>query len=117
MIIWSGHGYLVAVFVFGASFLMELATESAFNDDNFYQRESWPMALALTIAGVLCFLIGLKLNSAGERRLVDPETNEEVVVTAGSHSLFFLKMHWWGPILFVIAVIVLVQRMVGGGAG
>ena len=117
MIIWSGHGYLVAVFVFGASLLMELATESAFNDDNFYQREAWPLALALVIAGVLSFMIGRNLNSAGERRLVDPETNEEVVVATGNHSLFFLRMHWWGPILFVIAVIVFIQRMSGGGGG
>ena len=106
MIVWSGHGYLVAVFVFGASLLMELGTESAFRDDTFYQREAWPFALALIIAGVLSFLIGVKLNSAGERRLVDPETNEEVVVSSANHSLFFLKMHWWGPILFIIAAIV-----------
>ena len=39
MIIWSGHGYLVAVFVFGASFLMEYTTEAVFKDENFYQRE------------------------------------------------------------------------------
>ena len=116
MIIWSGHGYLVAVFVFGASLLMELATESAFNDDNFYQREAWPLALALVIAGVLSFLVGLALNSSGERRLVDPTTNEEVVVQAEQHTLFFMKMHWWGPILFVIAVIVFIQRMVGAAA-
>ena len=115
MIVWSGHGYLVAVFVFVASLLMELGTESVFNDDNYYQREAWPLALALVTAGILSFLIGVKLNSAGERRLVDPETNEEVVVASGNHSLFFLKMHWWGPILFVIAVIVFVQRIVGDG--
>ncbi len=117
MIIWSGHGYLVAVFVFGASFLMELATESAFKDDNFYQREAWPLALALAIAGVLCFLIGIKLNTGGDRRLIDPETNEEFVVATENHSLFFLKMQWWGPFLFIIAVIVFIQRMmVANGA-
>jgi hypothetical protein len=115
MIIWSGHGYLVAIFVFGASLLMEFGTEAAFNDKNFYQREAWPLALALIIAGALSFFIGLKLNSSGQRRLLDPETNEEVVVATGNHSLFFLKMHWWGPILFVVAVIVFVQRLTGGG--
>ena len=116
MIIWSGKGFLVAIDVFGASLLMEVPTESAFNDDEFYQREAWPLALALGIAGVLSYLSGLKLKSAGERRLVDPETHEEVVVAADDHSLFFLKVHWWGPILWGIGVIVLIQRTVGGDA-
>lgn len=111
MITWTGHGYLVAVFVFGTSFLMEWATESAFNDDNFYQRESWPLALALVIAGLLSFFVGQRLNTAGERVLVDPETEEQISVSTANHTLFFLKMHWWGPILFGIAAIVLAQRI------
>ena len=112
MIIWSGHGYLVAVFVFGVSLLMELGVESATGDDGFYQREAWPFALALAIAGVLCLLVGRKLNAIGARRLIAPETNEEVLIHAGNHTLFFLKMHWWCPILFLMAVIVVVQRLV-----
>ena len=71
MIIWSGHGYLVAVFVFGISLLMELSTESVFNDDDFYQREAWPFPLAMVIAAALCFLVGSWLKGADERRLID----------------------------------------------
>jgi hypothetical protein len=112
MIIWSGHGYLVAVFVFGVSLLMELGTESAFNDDDFYQREAWPFPLALIIASAMCFIVGRSLKTAGDRRLIDPETYEEVVVSSKDHTLFFVKVHWWGPILFVIAVVFFVQRII-----
>ena len=108
MIIWSGHGYLVAVLVFVVSLLMELGTESAFGDEAFYQREAWPLASALLIAGALSFAIGLALNR--ERIRVDPITLDEFVVPPGNHSLFFIKMQWWGPILLVISVIVFVQR-------
>jgi hypothetical protein len=93
VIIWSGYGYLVAVFVFAVSLLMEIAVESATGDDGFYQREAWPFALAMATASVLCLVVGLKLNSIGARRLIDPETNEEVFLPSGDHSLLFLKLH------------------------
>ena len=111
MLIWTGHGYLVAAIVFFTSLLMELTTESIFQDDAYYQREAWPLALALAISAVLCFLIGVKLDSAEDRVLVDPETGEEVVVSGGSHTLFFVKMHWWGAILLAFAVLVLFRRL------
>jgi hypothetical protein len=53
MIIWRGWGFLVAVFAFGASLAMELITESITEDDDFYQTEAWPLALAFVAAGVV----------------------------------------------------------------
>jgi hypothetical protein len=60
--------------------------------------------------------VGSKLNAAGNRRLFDPETNEEVTVPTRNHSLFFMKMHWWGPILFAIALVFLGKHVMDGGA-
>ena len=62
MVIWSGHGYLVAVAVFGMSLLMELATERAFHDDNYYQREWWPLFTALALAA--CISCDMRLITA-----------------------------------------------------
>ena len=115
MIISSGHGYLVLVFLVGVCFLMELGTETLFQDDDYYQREAWPLALALTITGGLSFLVGRKLH-ARKPRLFNPKTNEEVAHPMRSHSLFFIKLHWWGPILFILAVVALIHRTAGGGA-
>ncbi|HEX7186242.1 MAG TPA: hypothetical protein VF756_30735 [Thermoanaerobaculia bacterium] len=93
MIIWSEWGFLVAVIVFVSSLLMEIAVESRFNDDSYYQTQAWPLALALVIAGAICWFWGKGLNQAGSR-----------------HRLFFIPMQYWGPILGVIAVVVFFTR-------
>ena len=110
MIVWTGHGYFVAVLVFGMSLVMEFVTENIFQDENYYQQQAWPLAVALTIAGAISYFIGVRLNRRGERRLIDPETNEEVVLAGSSHTLFFIKMHWWAPILFAAAAAGFVYR-------
>jgi hypothetical protein len=115
MIVWSGHGYLVAVFVFGISLLMELGTESAFNDENYYQTATWPFPLALAMAGAVCLVAGLCLATVNERRLIDPETNEEVVISANNHTFFFITIHWWGAILMAIAAVLFVVRFIAPG--
>ena len=106
MIIWNGWGFLVAVIGFGCFFLAELITETAFNDDTYYQTHGWPKLVACIVAAVMVFPIGLWLNHRGARRLIDPETNEEVVLK-NDHSLFFIPMQYWGPIFLVLGVIML----------
>jgi hypothetical protein len=90
---------------------MEYVVEAVMQDEQFYQEQLWPLTVALIVAGVLSYLVGVKLDRPSNRRLVDPETQEEVVVNTGSHSLFFIKMQWWGPILFLIGVGVFVYRV------
>ncbi len=97
MLIWKGQGYLVAVFTFVASLLMELATESVTGDADYYQREGLPLALALTISGALSLVVGTLLRRGGE-------------VPLGRHTLFFIPMQAWAPILVAIAVGVYVAR-------
>jgi hypothetical protein len=63
MIIWRGWGFLVAVFAFGASLAMELVTEWVTKDDDFYQREAWPLALAFVVAGVVTWFVGKALHA------------------------------------------------------
>ena len=95
MIIWSGFGFLVAVIVFGCSLLMELITESFMKDDQFYQKSAWAFPLALILAGGLTFACDTMLRSR----------------TPGQNSLFFIPMKWWGPLLAVIGVGVMLYNM------
>lgn len=97
MIIWRGHGYLVALLTFVASLLAELVTESVTGDDGAYQREGLPLAAALALAGALSTVIGTVLRRGGR-------------VPLRAHTLFFIPMQAWGPILFVLAVGVYVTR-------
>ncbi|MEX0641935.1 MAG: hypothetical protein WD468_04500 [Pirellulales bacterium] len=92
MIIWSGYGYLVAVIVFGTSLLMEVLTERWTGDDNFYQTSTWALPAALVIAGMVSWLCDW---------LLKPEPGVQ-------NSLFFVPMKWWAPLLFVIAIAMLI---------
>ena len=110
MIIWSGWGILVPVIVIGTSLIMEIVTEAAFNDDSYYQSQSWPLALTLVVSGILVWFIGKSLNSKSERVVIDKQTGEELVLNASNHRLFFVKMEYWSPVLLAAAILVLVLQ-------
>lgn len=110
MIIWSGWGFLVAVFVFGASLAMEIVTESLAGDDTLYQTQAWPLALALVAAGIATWFVGKYLNARGARIVIDKATGKELTID-GRHNFFFIPMHYWGPVLIVLAVLAFVLRL------
>ena len=103
MIIWSGLGFLVAVFAFGCSLAMNLATNAIFNDESYYTSHKWPLAIALAVAGILNWSLGQFLNARQSRVFIDKVTGHEVVIEP-NHSLFFIKMQGWGPILVVLGI-------------
>lgn len=109
MIIWSGWGFLVAVFVFGASLAMELVTESLTGDDNFHQTQTWPLALALVAAGLATWIVGQYLNARGGHTVIDKATGKELTI-GGRHRFFFIPMQYWGPALIAVAVLSVVLR-------
>jgi hypothetical protein len=104
MIIWKGWGFLVAVFAFGASLAMELITESVTGDPDFYQKQAWPLALAFVAAGVVTWFVGQALHTRGGRTVIDKATGQELTI-GGSHTFFFVPMHYWGLVLIVLATL------------
>jgi hypothetical protein len=109
MIIWRGWGFLVAVFVFGVSLAMELITESATGDREFYQRHAWPLALAFLIAGAITWFAGTALNARGARTVIDKATGREYTID-GRHSFFFVPMQYWGIVLIALAALPFVLK-------
>jgi hypothetical protein len=101
MIIWTGLGFLVVVFVLVIGFF-------------FYDHDSaaWyatdkPFAYTLLLTGILSGLLGYFLRRP-ERKLVDKATGQGVKVRH-SHSLFFIPMVYWGPILIAWALFLLIR--------
>ena len=104
MIIWSGWGFLVAVIVFGASLTMELVTEALFHDDLYYQSRSWPFALALALSGVIVWTLGKYLHARRARIVTDKLTGQDLTL-APRHTLFFIPMRYWGPLLLALSLL------------
>lgn len=101
MIIWSGFGILVFVFAIGCSLAVNLLVSPLFGDE-YYRTHGWPLALALAVAGALSWRVGKALNRRRAKVFIDKDTGAEVVV-GPSHTLFFIKMQHWGPILIAMA--------------
>jgi hypothetical protein len=108
MIIWSGLGFLVAIITFGFSLIAELAARALFKDPTYYQTHKWPLAIALALAAVSVWFLGRYLHGRPAKTLIDPETKREVVL-GRRHTLFFIKMEYWGPILLAIALVALIR--------
>ena len=94
---WSGKGYLVAVFVFGFSLIANLISNSVTGSGAYFDGHEWPVATSFIVSGLACWYAG-RFFPKRTRLLLDPETGEQVVLRE-THTLFFVPLSWWGPIL------------------
>jgi hypothetical protein len=105
-IVWTGYGYLVAVFVFGFSLIANLITNSVTGDGAYWDAHKWPFVVSLFLSAITCWLVGRFFRNRNARVLVDLQNGKEVVLRE-SHTLFFIPLIWWGPILAACGLIAL----------
>jgi hypothetical protein len=105
-IIWTGKGFLVAVITFGCSFIANLISDSATGSEAYWEAHRWPLAVSLLISGLACWWLAVRLRNRGGRVLFDPKNGEKVVI-GNEHTLFFIPVVWWGPILALVGLILL----------
>ena len=60
----------------------------------------------------LLWIIGKRLNK--KRRLIDPKTNEEVILKS-NHSFFGVKIENWGLILGIFSVLSFITELAENG--
>jgi hypothetical protein len=94
-IIWTGYGFLVAVFVFGFSLVANVITNAATGGGAYWNAHKWPVAVSLFMSAGACWLVGFVCRNRGK-----------------SHTLFFIPVIWWGPILVVCGMIALCAEFV-----
>jgi hypothetical protein len=114
MIIWQGAGILVVV-IAGLSFvLMQLLTDALFGK-HYFVEEAWPKIVAALVAGAIIWMVGLWLNKRPGRLYLDVETHEHVEFKP-RHTLFFVNMEYWGPLIVIFTLIsILVEKAKAGG--
>lgn len=107
MIIWKGLGILNVV-VFGIVFAIVQGILSAIG---LGETDSYlPLALVFIVSGMIIWFMGKALNAESGKILVDPETGEQYRMGT-QHSLFFIPMHYWGPIGLVLGLYFIVGSM------
>jgi hypothetical protein len=101
-----GWAFLVAVITFLLLLIAEYVIESLFGDDTYYQAHGWPKLLAFFLAGMVIWPLGVYLNRKPGKVMIEKETGKEYLVKP-KHSLFFIPMEYWGPILLALGIIFL----------
>jgi hypothetical protein len=105
-IIWTGKGYLVFVIVFACSLIANLISNAEVSS-GYYDHHKWPFAVSLLVSAAICWSLGDYLRKRSDRVVIDKQTGREFVLNQSRHTLFWIPMHWWGPILLVGALILL----------
>jgi hypothetical protein len=104
MIIWTGWGVAVPVITFASLLLLDWATGVYFGDTSYYAENGWPKFVAFTLAALVIWFLGRYLNGGEGRVLIDPATQETVVLKR-THTFFWLRMEYWAPILVGMGVV------------
>ncbi len=97
-IVWTGYGYLVAVFTFSFSLLANLITNSVTGSSAYWDSHKWPVGASLLLSALVCLFVGSSFRGRNSRALTDEETGERVVLRE-SHTLFFIPIVWWALIV------------------
>lgn len=109
MIIWSGWGFLVAIF-FLVGCLIGLPVAGLVSTDP-------DVSIAVTIlvgglvAGLSSFLFARKVEGGEGRAFIDEATGQRVVVRRTAGSLFFIPTRYWAYVAPVLAIALAVVMM------
>ena len=101
MIIWSGLGFLVVLI----PLVISIFTIGYLGNSNlvFY--------LGFVVSAVLIWMIGRKMNNKPGREVVDKKTGEEIILKQ-NHSLFWIKMEYWGILIGILGIFLVLNDIV-----
>ena len=106
MVVWSGKGFLSLLILVVLLFMCVTILP---------QNESeYGFTISLFGASWFSWVFGNKWNSKLERIFIDKETGKEIVYK-GNHSLFWIKMEYWGIIFMTLSLIILAQNLTKDG--
>src|SRR5262245_60617783 len=100
MIIWSGLGFLVAVIVFGFALVCNFVIDAIFGP-GYYEAHEWTIGVAMFLSAIVCWFLGDYLRKRKPQIVIDKATGQELTIDRSNHSLFFIRVHYWAPILAV----------------
>jgi hypothetical protein len=103
MIVWSGRGILSALV-----FILSLIS---FNSLLPMQQSGSGLIGSLFVAAAFSWFMGKKWNEQEGQVLMDKASGKEFMVKP-NHSLFWIKMQYWGIIFALLGLLALIQELV-----
>lgn len=92
------------------AWVANLITNSITGNGFYYDHHKWPFGISLFFAAILSWFIGRLLAKRKAKTLIEKDTGKEIVVEP-YHALFFIRMHWWGPILATTGIVLVIMGL------
>lgn len=73
--------------------------------------EDGAFVCSLFLTGIIVWFLGKKLNADASKILVNPETGQQYKMGV-RHSLFFIPLHYWGPIFLLLSIGALINLLI-----
>jgi hypothetical protein len=98
VILYSGVGYLVLVFFIAPLVIVGSILNYGFGIDVLQHPSWWPLHSVMIMGAIVTFAVGWFLN---RKMLVETtfEKSGPVRVLRPRHTLYYIRMEYWGPIL------------------
>lgn len=109
MIIWSGWGFLVAIF-FLVGCLIGVPVGGLVSTDSDVSAAVMILVGGL-VAGLASFFFARKMEGGEGRAFIDEATGQRIVVRRTAGSLFFIPVRYWAYVAPVLAIALAVVMM------
>ena len=110
LFVWSGWGILVLPVVMGTAIAVGAVAGLALRALGHPELTFLAVSLSLFAAAAANWLVGRRLNGTPPRELVDPATNQRVLLQR-LHKLFWIRMEYWSlPVALAAFVPLLALR-------
>jgi len=109
MIIWSGLGFLVAIILIVTTLLASIITGTITGNDSYFKDNSMPFVISLFISCAIIYFLGKWLNTRKTKTYIDKGTGKEIIFK-NNHGFFFIRMEYWGIIIFILTIILLIKE-------
>ena len=109
MILYSGLGFLVFVFFIAPLVVIGAILFYGFGIDFLRSTSWWPLHSLMILGAILTFVVGSLLN----RKMLEETTFEKsgpVRVLRPRHTLYYIRMEYWGPILLIVYFALIAYR-------
>ena len=103
MIVWSGKGFIsVLVLIVSLLLLVNVLPKD---------QGDYAFVFAFFVAGAFSWFMGKKWNEEEAKTFIDKATGQEIILKP-NHSLFWIKLQYWGFIFGAFGLIILIQNLV-----
>ena len=109
MILYTGLGFLVFVFFIAPLVVIGAILFYGLGIDVLRSPSWWPLHSLMILGAILTFVVGSLLN----RKMLEETTFEKsgpVRVLRPRHTLYYIRMEYWGPIVLVVYFALIAYR-------